>query len=517
MVSLVLIISFLLVPFNMLYSNYPVYGRDGKYLPFDYAYNVLQSLEQDAILFTNGDNDTFPVWFIQDVEGVRRDVRVCNLSLGQTLWYIDQLKNREPWGAKKVPISISDDSLQVNDEYSVGAFSYDIGPAKTDVINVSKNILAKFTDDQNVINSGKVSMTFLGRQYQQDDKGVMNYIHRVNDKLVRNIIITNKFERPVYYIATAGAEAMCGLEEYMKTEGLAKRICPTPQHHIGGNDAYNEEVMDKILLNVDNSANFSKTPKYGLKLRNLNSPSVSYDETDRRTVLMTYPNMFIGYAAYLATVKQDFSKAQKIMDIYTKYIPLEKFPLAIDQEYRIANIYDLCGNKEKAMKYAKMGIISSEEQIADKNLDPRVSQMEFIGRSYGPYQISTELYKMSNQWDKAKQRLEQLVAIMDGYLSQLNKEDADRLYARMSSIKLSAREIAVDKLEAEGNLKEAINEAKKIEEELARSSEPYAQYFINSITQRKNEMETKLGIPITMSPSMMQETVLSDTSVNTNP
>jgi tetratricopeptide (TPR) repeat protein len=517
LVSLILIISFLLVPFNMLYSNYPVYGRDGKYLPFDYAYNVLQSLEQDAILFTNGDNDTFPVWFIQDVEGVRRDVRVCNLSLGQTLWYIDQLKNREPWGAKKVPISISNDSLHVDDEYSVGAFSYDIGPAKTDVISVPKDILAKFTDDQNIINSGKVSMTFLGRQYQQDNKGVMNYIHRVNDKLVRNIIITNKFERPVYYISTAGSEAMCGLEGYMRIEGLAKRICPTPQRTVGGNDAYNEEVMDKILLNVDNSSNFSKIPKYGLKLRNLNSPSVSYDETDRRTVLMTYPNMFIGYAAYLATVKQDFSKAQKIMDIYTKYIPLEKFPLAIDQEYKIANIYDLCGNKEKAMKYAKMGITSSEEQIADRNLDRRAAEMEFIGRYYGPYQIAAELYKMTNQWDKAQQRLEQIAAIMDGYLSQLSKEDADRLYARMSSIKLSAREIAVDKLEAEGNLQEAINESKKIEEELARSSEPYAQYFMSSITQRKNEMETKLGIPMTLAPSMMPAPVLSDTSVNTNP
>lgn len=505
LVTLVLIVSFMLVPFNLAYSNVKIYGRDGKFLPFDYAYNVLQSVEQDAILFTNGDNDTFPVWYMQDVEGVRRDVRVCNLSLGNTLWYIDQLKNRNPWGAKKVPISFPDDSIRVNDEYEDASLSYDFGPAKTDQITVSKEILSKFTNDPNIINAGAVTITFIGKEMRKDEKGNPLYLHRVQDKLVRDIIIQNRFERPLYFVSSAGTDARCGLEGYLRTEGLCHRICPVPQEKVNGNDAFSEEVMDKILFNIDNSENISKTPKYGLKLRNLNNKDVCYDETDRRTVLMAYPGMFIGYATYLAEVKKDFKRAEKVMDTYLKYIPLDKIPLTLDAEYRIANIYELCGNKAKTDKYARFAIKTCEEQIANENLSPETIQYEQLGRYYGPYQFASDLYKMTGQWDKAKTILEQLVVRMQSYVQQMqamgSNEEASNLAARAFMIKLKADQLAIDKFEQENKYNEALAEIQKIEETLMKSEDPYAPYFLSAITARKNEIEAKLGIKKSMPDS----------------
>ncbi|HZI89675.1 MAG TPA: tetratricopeptide repeat protein, partial [Candidatus Polarisedimenticolia bacterium] len=146
------------------------HDRSGFYIAHDYAYNMLTPLAPNALVLTNGDNDTFPLWYIQEVEGVRKDVRVVNLSLLNTPWYIRQLRDQEP----KVPFSYSDAQLD-------------------------------------------------GLQPYQDDKGKIIW---VKDQAVADMMKVNQWKRPVYLAVTVPEQL--GYDGHLTLEGLVFSVSKEP-------------------------------------------------------------------------------------------------------------------------------------------------------------------------------------------------------------------------------------------------------------------------------------------------
>ncbi|MCS6999531.1 MAG: DUF2723 domain-containing protein [Bacteroidota bacterium] len=386
------IVTLIAVPVNMAVGGWPIHSRAGNYVPFDYSYNILQSCEKDAILFTNGDNDTFPLWYLQDVAGIRRDVRVVNLSLGNTLWYIDQLKNLEPWGAKKVPISFPDSMLRVNEE-SDQALTYSLGPAETVRVAVDREILRRFTTDTAYINRGLMEWTFTGQRYGTEG-GQPLYLIRVQDKLIRNIIETSRFTRPIYFSVTVGypgSDVFVGLGDFLRLEGMAYRVCPAPQQPNASGIAINAEVMRKCLM-TDIPADVAyKEPHYGFKFRNLNNSGVYYDEPTRN-YLETYRRLFLQYTAYLLQEKRDRQAAISALERMNSVISPDQFPISYIDMQNIAEFYWACGRIDRAHDFANR-IVERTWQIIN---NPGYADFESGARSpyYAPHLYLADAYAL---------------------------------------------------------------------------------------------------------------------------
>ncbi len=394
-----------LVPVNLASQNWFTHSRAGNYFAFDYAYNILQSVEKDAIIFTNGDNDTFPVWYLQDVAGVRRDVRVVNLSLGQTNWYIEQLKNREPFGAKRLPLSFSDEQLTVPEE-DPRALSYEFGPGRVVTIPVDRAILAKFTTDTAIINRGVMSWNFKGGSGRPSETGQPQYFIGVQHKLVLDILQQTKFTRPIYFSTSVGdpswADEYIGLDNYLRLEGMCFRVCPTPQgSNIG--EGVNVEIMEKTLMNVLPFDEVHLEPHYGMKFRNLNDPKVYYDDVHRGYIL-NYRNIFYKYATYLLYEKKDTVRAGAVLKKMNELISLDLFPLTVMFELQLAKFYETCGLQAEADDLALRAVASAEAVIKD----PSLRAAERMDEQTPAELLAADAATVAGKWDLAMRFYRQL-------------------------------------------------------------------------------------------------------------
>lgn len=464
MTSGLITLSLIVVPINMAVGGWKIHSRAGNYIPFDYSYNILQSVEQDAILFTNGDNDTFPLWYLQDVEGVRRDVRIVNLSLANTLTYVDQLKNRSPWGAKAIPLSFADDSLQVEDEASEKALRYDYSPPQKISISVDKAILAKYTKDPDVINKGVFEWTFTGKQMGKNKTGDAVHLFMVRDKVVADILKQIRFTRPVYYSATVGPDAFCGLEPFFRAEGMAMRICPVPQNNGKGNSV-DAEIMDKCFSNIDNSDNFSKEFKYGFKFRNLNNMGIYYDEVHRR-LMRSYRSKFMDYADYLMNKEKNPQKAIQIIDKMNEMISPTQFPLTFEFEHKLARFYKNAGNMEKAKDFAQLGINTCTKIIESDNIMREYVEYEVMGRYYGPYRTCSYLYEMLGDYNNARNVLAKFDELCISYLkSSQGQNYAQTIYENIFDVRMNIDNLKITEAKASKGNDAALALAKQMKQQ----------------------------------------------------
>ena len=196
-------IACLLVPIQMASQTWDDHDRSGRYTCRDFGANYLNSMQREGhpIILTNGDNDTFPLWYNHEVEGVRTDTRVVNMEYLQTDWYIDQMK-RQAYDSPPLPISLS------HEDYKEGRMEY--VPIETDSITI-----------------GPATISLKGK------KGLFKNELMVLDMLLQANSLTSgqsvalQWERPVYMSISMGSDILPFLRDHLVLEGLAYRISPT--------------------------------------------------------------------------------------------------------------------------------------------------------------------------------------------------------------------------------------------------------------------------------------------------
>jgi hypothetical protein len=405
----ILALGFVFVPANMVRVNYREANRAGNYVAWDYSYNLLQSCEQDAILFTNGDNDTFPLWYLQDVEGVRRDIRIVNLSLVNTNWYIRALKNERPYGALAVPISLPDAQI---DEIRPIAFEPRMMELPT-TPEVARRLIPEgqtATLDTSITNSGVLRWLMPNSLQIGNVKAL-----RAQDIMVYDIIRTSKWQRPIYFAMTVSDDGKIGLREYMELRGIAFKLVPQRQTQFYAN--LNERSMAASLMTDVTLP--SKTPSDGFMWRGLNNSTTYFDE-DVRRLISNYRNAFLALAVYYANVTNQPEKATLPLDRMEHLLPRRSFPMDPRIKLDIGSFYGLAHDTATSHQYTRE-VIADLEPIVAKRQKEQISY-------YSNYIMLFTSYLGMDMYDKASELVNILKQVyagepgVDGFIAQLNAQ-----------------------------------------------------------------------------------------------
>jgi tetratricopeptide (TPR) repeat protein len=289
------ITALILIPGIMAAENWDDHDRSNRYTARDLGANYLKTCQPGGILFTNGDNDTFPLWYNQEVEGVRTDVRVCNLSYLQTDWYIDQMQ-RQAYDSEPVPFSMSPekyrqgtrdvvylmDNPRISRNY-VGLkeavdFIADDNPATKlqqadNAAYIPKKILKFDIDKEAVIRNKVVRPEDYDKIVDTITIDLSNRSYLPKDEMmILDMLVTNNWERPIYWAITVGRNKYMNLQDYFQVEGFAYRFVPVKGESDPGRLAYGTVATDLMFTNL------MEKFEYG----NMNDPDIYIDENNMR-------------------------------------------------------------------------------------------------------------------------------------------------------------------------------------------------------------------------------------------
>ena len=365
----------LLVPIQMASQTWDDHDRSGRYTCRDFGQNYLMSLQDKGypIIFTNGDNDTFPLWYNQDVEGVRTDARVCNLSYLQTDWYIDQMR-RPAFKSPSVPITwprldycsgtneyieiapnIKKEVLQYYKENPEEAHKM-FGDEPFEVKNIMKYWVRGNNADLHVIPTDTLYVTIDKEAVRKS--GMMMAADSIPDKMVISLkgknalykhelmmlemIAQCNWTRPIYVALTVGSENYMNLGDNFVQEGLVNRITPFTTNIDGkpveGATNYDSE---SVYNNLMNRYKYGGLEKHGLYL----------DETVTR-MCYTHRRLFADLATHLISEGKN-DKAAKALAYAEKVLPSYNIPINyMSGGLTTARAYATIGNKAKAKEYA---------------------------------------------------------------------------------------------------------------------------------------------------------------------
>ncbi len=266
----------LVVPGILAAENWDDHDRSERYMCRDFANNYLQSCAPNSIIFTNGDNDTFPLWYAQEVEGIRTDVRVCNLSYLQTDWYIDQMR-KDAYDSEGLPFTLTKEQTRQG-RNGVAHLIDRTGGKPFDLRNAFKWLASDRKETKELPGHGRIDHFPAKQFYLPIDKekviaeGVVaaedsaqiidqidfdysneNYI-RKNKLMMLDLIQGSDWERPVYIAVTVPSEYHIGLSNHFEVTGQAYRIVPrntkdNALYPVLGMGEINTEVMYDNMMN----------------------------------------------------------------------------------------------------------------------------------------------------------------------------------------------------------------------------------------------------------------------------
>ena len=358
----------LLVPIQMVSQTWDDHDRSGRYTCRDFGRNYLMTLQDkgNPIIFTNGDNDTFPLWYNQETEGVRTDARVCNLSYLQTDWYIDQMK-RPAYGSPSVPItwprldycSGTNEYVEVNPSLKSQVLDFykknpmaakaQFGDNPFELANVMKYWVRSKDADMHVIPTDTLYVTIdknavkhSGMMMASDtipDRMVIslkgkNALYK-NDLMMLEMIAHCNWTRPIYVALTVGQENYMNLGDNFIQEGLANRISPFTTNALGAKNYDTQKVYNNLMYRY----------RYG----GLSKPGLYIDETVMR-MCYTHRRLFGQLALHLIAEGQK-AKALKVLQKAEKELPTYNIPMNyMSGGNDIAHAYALLGQKKKALE-----------------------------------------------------------------------------------------------------------------------------------------------------------------------
>jgi len=418
----------LCVPLQMVSQTWDDHDRSGRYVCRDFGMNYLSSVDENGIIFTNGDNDTFPLWYVQEVEGYRTDVRVCNLSYLQTDWYIDQMK-RPAYESAPLPIS-ADESKYA---YDVRSYNYVINRL-ADSITVSDGLDYLYSDEdwtKDVPGYGKLNHLPTNKLYipVNADAAVASgtVAPELKDSIVSRIVpdFTNKrgftmseiasldiintnamqgWKRPVYFAVTVGNSYYLGLEDYFSRTGLAYQVVPLKgvSNNIDTDKMYDNMVNKFRWGGIDKA-----TPEHPLYL----------DENVRR-MCNTHRMMFGDLVVQLiAEGKTD--KALTALDLIMEKIPGWQVTHDLTSVSLAQSYLDL-GEKTKG-EALLTEILDNSAGYLNWYKDLTSGQLRSVGNDYQKHlYIVHTIHEMSVSYGlpELQKKIEDRFAIQDPILSR---------------------------------------------------------------------------------------------------
>ena len=355
-VAIVAFVLCLSVPTVMAASGWEGHNRSDKTAALDWGKNYLKNLPENAVIFTRGDNDTFPLWYVQEVEGYRTDVRVCNYMLSSGYWYVHQM-GRKQYESDRLPLSLT--PAQYDNGVNEPIFIQDVfeGPVELkdaiefiksdnprtkvglmsgDKVNYLPARRLKITvDKEAVIRNGIVPESMKDQIVDEivwEIPSSVNYLYK-NDLMLLDFIATSNWSRAVYFTSLSDIENVLGIDKYLHQEGLAHRFMPVEatSYYKGAGGVFVDGSYE--LLMADD-----------IRWGNLNEPGVAVDPESRRSVLFV-KQAYMRLAQTLAN-SQRKEDAVAVLDKCLEFFPNDKIPYDILMT-SYPEIYYACGATDK--------------------------------------------------------------------------------------------------------------------------------------------------------------------------